>query len=105
MAQQVTQAEFDEVVGSSEVPVLVDFWAEWCGPCKQMNPVLDELGAQWGDSVKVIKVNVDHEGELAQRFSVMSIPTFVVLRDGTETARLVGARPAAAMRQLIDSQL
>ena len=105
MEQHVGAAEFDEVIGSSEGLVMVDFWAPWCGPCKQMNPVLDELSAEWGDQVTIVKVNIDEEADLARRFGVMSIPSFVFLREGHEVSRLVGARSAVAMRSLVASQL
>jgi len=105
MTSALTSATFDEQIGASEKTVLVDFWAEWCGPCKQMNPVLEELAGEFEGQLEVYKVDVDTNPDLAQRFGVMSIPSFVLLCDGREVSRVVGARPISAMRDLVKSQL
>ena len=88
----VTVDSFDETISSSETPVLVDFWAEWCGPCKMIAPVLDEISSENSDKIKIVKVNVDENPDLARRFEVMSIPTLIVFKDGDVAKRLVGAK-------------
>ncbi len=88
----LTEATFDEVVNAASAPVVVDFWAEWCGPCKMIAPILDEIATEQGDSVKITKLNVDENPGIAQRFGVMSIPTLLVFRDGEVDKRIVGAK-------------
>jgi thioredoxin 1 len=88
----LSDATFDEVIGSAEGAVLVDFWAEWCGPCKMVAPILDEIAQEHGEKVQITKLNVDDNPDIARRFDVMSIPTMIVFKDGEPTKRLVGAR-------------
>ena len=88
----ITEATFDEIVNSATAPVVVDFWAEWCGPCKMIAPILDEIATEQGDSVKITKLNVDENPSIAQRYGVMSIPTLLVFRDGEVDKRIVGAK-------------
>jgi thioredoxin 1 len=88
----LSDSTFDEVIGSADEPVLVDFWAEWCGPCKMVAPVLDEIAQEHGEKVRITKLNVDDNPDIARRFDVMSIPTMIVFKDGEPTKRLVGAR-------------
>jgi thioredoxin 1 len=101
----LTDATFDEVVGGSDKPMLVDFWAEWCGPCKLIAPILEELAAEHADAFSVGKLDVDHNVQTATKFSVMSIPTLLVFKDGQVVGRLVGARPKGALLQEITSIL
>jgi thioredoxin 1 len=95
MAGSITQLSattFDEVVGSANEPVIVDFWAEWCGPCKMIAPILDEIADEQQGKLQVAKLNVDEAPDIARRFEVMSIPTLLVFRDGEVAKRLVGAK-------------
>lgn len=101
----LTTATFAETIGSSDLPVLVDFWAEWCGPCKMIAPVLSEIADEHGDSIRIAKLNVDEHPDIARQFSVMSIPTMIVFRDGQETKRLVGAKGKGQMLQDLDEFL
>ena len=87
-----TDATFDEQIGSSSVPVVVDFWAEWCGPCKMIAPILEEIADEQAGSLAIAKLNVDDNPDVARRFGVMSIPTMIVFKDGQEAARIVGAK-------------
>ena len=93
----LSDATFDETVQGSEAPILVDFWAEWCGPCKMIAPVLEDIAGEYSDKLRIAKLNVDDNPAVAQRFNVMSIPTLIVFRDGAEAQRLVGAKGKAQL--------
>ena len=93
--KQVSDGTFDAEVMNSQTPVLIDFFAEWCGPCKMMAPVLDEVARDYAGKLKVVKVDVDESGEIAAKFGVTAMPTFVLVKDGQETFRRVGAAPKA----------
>jgi thioredoxin 1 len=101
----VTDSTFDEEVKGSSEPVLVDFWAEWCGPCKMIAPVLEELAADRKGSLKVAKLNIDENLEVTTRFDVMSIPTLILFKDGEPVARMVGARGRAALDEALSEFL
>ena len=108
MAQGITHlttATFDEGVNGSSAPVLVDFWAEWCGPCKMIAPVLEEMAAELGDQVTITKLNVDENPEIAMRYSVMSIPTLLLFDGGEIKKKIVGAKGKGALMQELDEFL
>ncbi len=98
----VTTDNFDEEVMNSEQPVLVDFWAPWCGPCRMVGPVVEELAEQYFGRVKVGKLNVDEQQELAGRYKVMSIPTIMLFKDGDVVEKVVGARTREEFEKMID---
>lgn len=100
-----TKLDFDKDVLQSEVPVLVDFTAAWCGPCKAISPIVEELAVEYEGKAKVFKVDVDEFGDIAMKYGIMSIPALVVFKGGQEVDRLVGAAPKAAIAKLIDKQL
>jgi thioredoxin 1 len=99
MAIEVTEATFEQEVLKSETPVLVDFWAEWCGPCHAVSPVLEKIVEERGDALKLVKVNIDNEQALSMRYGVMSIPTMILFKDGAPSAAAVGAQPKAALER------
>jgi thioredoxin 1 len=99
MAINVTSATFEQEVLKSETPVLVDFWAEWCGPCHRVAPVLDKIVEERPDELKLVKVNIDEEQELSLRYGVMSIPTMILFKDGEPAAAAVGAQPKSDLER------
>jgi thioredoxin 1 len=93
----VTDDTFDAEVLKSDKPVLVDFWAEWCGPCKMVAPVLEEIAQAHGEQLRIVKLNIDENPEIARKYSIMSIPTMAVFVDGTIAKSIVGAKPKSAL--------
>ena len=101
----LSDASFDEHVKSSAVPVLVDFWAEWCGPCKMIAPVLEEIATEQAGKLGVAKLNIDDNLDITRRFDVMSIPTLILFKDGVPAARIVGAKGKGQLLQEISAHL
>ena len=99
MARAVTTANFQAEVLSNTKPVLVDFWAEWCGPCRMVSPIVDELGNDYADKLDVVKVNVDEEPALAQQYGITGIPSLLVFKGGEVAKTMVGAKPKAILVQ------
>ena len=101
----LTSETFDEVIKNSEAPCLVDFWAEWCGPCRMLGPVIDELAEDYDGEVKVCKVNIDEQSELAMRFKVMTIPTVLLFKNGEVVDKSVGAVPKSNFITMLSKHL
>ncbi|MET9695464.1 thioredoxin [Streptomyces sp. NPDC006529] len=98
----VTDASFDADVLASDKPVLVDFWAEWCGPCRQIAPSLEAIAAEYGDEIEIVKLNIDQNPDTAAKYGVMSIPTLNVYKGGEVVKTIVGAKPKAAILRDLD---
>lgn len=98
---KITRENFENEVMKSNIPVLIDFWAPWCGPCRMMGPIIEQLAEEYEGKAKVGKVNVDEEGELLQAFGVTSIPTIVLVKDGKAVKQVVGARPKAEVEAML----
>jgi thioredoxin 1 len=101
MAEAVTDASFDDEVLKSDKAVLVDFWAEWCGPCHAVAPILDKIAEERSGELKLVKVNIDENQNLAQRYGVMSIPMMMLFKDGEPAAATVGAQPKGALERAL----
>jgi len=99
----VTEASFDQEVLSAEQPVLVDFWAEWCGPCKMIAPVLDEIAVEYASRLKVCKVDVDSNPSIPEKFGIRGIPTLIVFKDGNAVETKVGALSKTQLAEFVDS--
>lgn len=101
----VTDATFDQEVRNADVPVVVDFWAEWCGPCRQIGPALEELAAEYAGKVKIVKVNVDENPESPAQLGVRGIPALFLFKDGEVVSNKIGAAPKAALANWINSAI
>jgi thioredoxin 1 len=102
---EVTDNNFQAEVIESEVPVLVDFWAPWCGPCRMVSPVIEEIAQERGEDLKVVKLNIDENQETAVKFNVMSIPTLILFRHGTVAKTVVGAYPKRKLEEQLEPAL
>jgi thioredoxin 1 len=105
LIKQVTDASFKGDVLESDKPVLVDYWAEWCGPCKMIAPILDELSKQYGDKLQIAKMNVDENQAIPGQYGIRGIPTLMLFKDGQLAGTLVGAHPKAKFTAFLDSHL
>ncbi len=103
MAHEVTDGDFEQEVLQSDQPVLVDFWAPWCGPCRQIAPLIDEISQENSGTAKVVKINIDESPNSAQTYGVSSIPTLMVFKGGEVVERFVGAQPKARLQEAIDA--
>ncbi len=101
----VTDTNFQSEVLESEVPILVDFWAPWCGPCRVVHPILEEMSAERGDDLKIVSLNVDDNQQTAAKYEVLSIPTMILFKDGAEAKRVVGALPKRRLEAELDPVL
>ncbi len=103
MTTHLTDDEFETAISQSKGPILVDFWAEWCGPCKQLSPILDEVSKDLGDKVTIAKVNIDDNPESPQKYGVRGIPTLILFKDGKPVATKVGAMPKSQLVEWLNS--
>ena len=101
MSTAVKNDTFDQEVIQSETAVIVDFWAEWCGPCHAVSPVLDKIAEERAGELRVVKVNIDEERELAEKYGIASIPTMILFRDGEPAASVIGAQPKGAIERAL----
>ncbi|HEY3207188.1 MAG TPA: thioredoxin [Gaiellaceae bacterium] len=99
MSTAVTESSFEQEVLQSDKPVIVDFWAEWCGPCHAVSPVLDKIAEERGGELRLVKVNIDEEPALAQKYGIVSIPTIVLFKSGEPAAAAIGAQPKSAIER------
>ena len=102
---KTTDETFNQDVLQSDVPVLLDFWAEWCGPCKMIGPILEELSEEYAETIKIIKLNVDENNNTAIKYAVRSIPTLILFKDSTVQAQHIGSASKAQLKQFLDSNL
>lgn len=105
MSEAITTATFDSVVAQSDKPVLVDFWASWCGPCRALGPIVEQVGEEMADRLAVYKCDVDAEGDLAQRFNIVSIPTLILFKNGEPAHTMVGSMPKADLVAELEANL
>lgn len=103
--EKVSDQNFDEDVLKSSAPVIVDFWAEWCGPCRMVAPILEEVSGEMGEKIRIVKLNVDENPQTASKYGIMSIPTLLLFKDGKIASRQVGAAPKAKLVQWINGSI
>lgn len=102
---ELTQESFEQEINNCDKPVIIDFWASWCGPCRAVAPIMNELAEEYDGKAKICKVNVDEEGELAAKFRIMSIPTILLYKNGQMVERVIGARSKDEFAKLIEANL
>ena len=105
MANETSDADFEADVLSSDKPVLVDFWAEWCGPCRQLGPIVDEVAEEMADQIKVVKVNIDKNPETPTKYGVRGIPTLILFKNGEASATKVGSLPKSNLVQWVNDSI
>jgi thioredoxin 1 len=105
MTQEINDSEFEQKVTNSTEPVLIDFWAEWCGPCKMLSPVIDQLSEEMKGKIKIVKMNIDENPETPSSLGVRSIPTLMIFKDGKQISSKVGAHPKNKLKEWIDSSI
>ena len=105
MTKQIKDNEFESEVINSKLPVLIDFWAEWCGPCRMLSPILDQLSEEMDGKVKIVKMNIDENPETPSKFGVRGIPTMLLFKEGKQIATKVGVHPKNALQEWINSSL
>ena len=101
----VSDSQFESEVLKAEVPVLVDFWAPWCGPCRMVEPIVEELAEEYGDKVKFLRMNTDDNGNTATQYGIRAIPTLIVFKDGEPAGQVIGFRPKSDLKKVIDQAL
>ncbi len=102
---EIEEAKFDDAVLKAKMPVLVDFWAPWCGPCRMVAPIVDELSSEYDGKVSFYKVNVDDNRKIANKYGVMSIPTLIIFKNGAPVGNIVGFRPKPELKKSLDAAL
>lgn len=105
MAEAITTATFNDIIANSDKPVLVDFWASWCGPCRALGPIVEQVGEEMADRLAVYKCDVDAEGDLARQFNIASIPTLILFKGGEAVHTMVGSMPKAALVHEIEAHI
>ena len=101
----VTDETFEDLVVNSEIPVVIDFWAEWCGPCKMIGPILEELDNEMSEKIKIVKVDVDNNNQVAMKYAIRSIPTLIIVKDGAVISQHIGAASKSQLEEFINQNI